>query len=94
MGKYLTLCQLYILSNNISILGGDRDKTGRHRLSIEEYQKSGRPTHHSLPGAGVIIVKGLDLADVPPGDYELLCLPLKIKDSDVAPARVFLREME
>ncbi len=62
-------------------------------LSIEQYQKEGHPTHHILLGAGVVIVEGLYLTDVPSGDYELLCLPLKIKDADGAPARVFLREV-
>jgi arylformamidase len=33
------------------------------------------------------------LSDVPPGDYELICLPLKIKDGDGGPARVVLREL-
>ncbi|KKL15344.1 hypothetical protein LCGC14_2506530 [marine sediment metagenome] len=61
--------------------------------AIEEYQKEGRPAHHILLGAGVVIVEGLDLSGVPPGDYELLCLPLKIKAADGAPARVFLREI-
>jgi arylformamidase len=41
----------------------------------------------------VVIVEGLDLADVPAGDYELVCMPLKLKDADGAPARVFLREL-
>ena len=42
--------------------------------------------------AGVVIVEGLNLTGVPEGDYELLCLPLKLKDADGAPARVLLRE--
>ena len=62
-------------------------------LSIEQYQKESRPTHHILLGDGVIIVEGLDLTAIPPGDCELLCLPLKIKDADGAPARVLLREL-
>jgi arylformamidase len=33
------------------------------------------------------------LSAVPPGDYELLCLPLKIHHGDGAPARVVLREL-
>ena len=49
------------------------------------------PAHHALLDAGVIILEGLDLSAVPPGDYELLCLPLKILESDGAPARVLLR---
>ncbi len=60
---------------------------------IEESRKEGRPLHRILLGAGVIIVEGPDLAEVPPGDYELLCLPLKIKRPDGVPARVFLRDL-
>jgi arylformamidase len=49
------------------------------------------PAHRALLGAGVIIVEGLDLSAVPPGPYELLCLPLKLRAGDGAPARVVLR---
>lgn len=63
-------------------------------LSIEQYKKEGRPAHHTLLEAGIAIVEGLYLADVPPGDYELLCLPLKVKGADGAPARVLLRELK
>lgn len=76
----------YLVETGIRLIGIDY-------LSIEEHRKEGRPTHHILLEAGVVIVEGLDLAKVPPGDYELLCLPLKIKDSDGAPARVLLREV-
>ena len=76
----------YLVELDIKLVGIDY-------LSIEEYQKEGRPAHHILLGAGVVIVEGLDLTGVPPGDYELICLPLKIKDADGAPARVFLREL-
>jgi arylformamidase len=48
------------------------------------------PTHHILLKAGVIIVEGLNLADVPSGRYNLYCLPLKIKGADGAPARAML----
>lgn len=77
----------YLVDIGVELVGVDY-------LSIEEYQKESRPAHHILLGAGVVIVEGLDLAGVPPGDYELLCLPLKIKDGDGAPARVFLRGTE
>jgi arylformamidase len=76
----------YMVELGIKVVGIDY-------LSIEEYRKEGRPTHHILLGAGVVIIEGLDLAGVPPGDYELLCLPLKLKDADGAPARVVLREL-
>jgi arylformamidase len=51
----------------------------------------GFPAHRALLGAGVIIVEGLDLSAVSPGPYELLCLPLKLRGGDGAPARVVLR---
>lgn len=75
----------YLVDMRIKLVGVDY-------LSVDQYQDKARPAHHILLGAGVAIVEGLDLTGVPPGDYELLCLPLKIKDGDGAPARVFLRE--
>jgi len=76
----------YLVELDIKLVGIDY-------LSIEEHQKEGRPTHNILLGAGLVIVEGLDLTGVPQGDYELICLPLKIKDADGSPARVFLREL-
>ena len=60
-------------------------------LSVEGYHAQGAPAHLALLGAGVIILEGLNLADVPPGDYELIALPLKIAGADGAPARALLR---
>jgi len=50
------------------------------------------PTHHRLLEAGVYIVEGLNLNSVKPGWYDMICLPLKLKDGDGAPARVVLRD--
>ncbi|WP_223648850.1 cyclase family protein [Hymenobacter psoromatis] len=47
--------------------------------------------HHALLDAGICVIEGLALQHIAPGDYELLCLPLKIAGSDGAPARVLLR---
>ncbi len=52
---------------------------------------SGFPAHQELLGAGVVLVEGLDLSEVEPGEYELLCLPLPVAGGDAAPARVVLR---
>jgi arylformamidase len=46
--------------------------------------------HRELLGAGVVAVEGLDLREVEPGAYELVCLPLKLEGSDGAPARAIL----
>lgn len=47
--------------------------------------------HELLLNAGIVIVEGLWLKDVPAGDYELLCLPLAFTGIDGAPARAILR---
>lgn len=62
-------------------------------LSIERFGCKGHETHHTLLGNGVIVIEGLNLADVAPGDYELTALPLKIKGGDGSPARVILRQL-
>jgi arylformamidase len=64
---------------------------GMDYLSVEGYGVTGAPTHHRLMTAGVYIVEGLYLGEVPPGWYELICLPLSITGADGAPARAILR---
>jgi len=60
-------------------------------LSIEQVDSpTAWQTHVSLLGAGVVILEGLDLRAVPEGEYELVCLPLKLQDGDGAPARAVL----
>ena len=67
---------------------------GMDYLSIEPQgpEKAGYPVHHTLLGAGVVIIEGLDLRGVAAGPYELVCAPVKIQHGDGAPARVFLIE--
>jgi arylformamidase len=62
-------------------------------LSIEKFKSETFETHTSLLSAGIVIVEGLDLREVPAGVYELICLPLKIAagSGDGAPARAVLR---
>jgi arylformamidase len=62
-------------------------------LSIQRYADD-PTTHHVLLGAGVVILEGLRLADVAPGAYELLCLPVLAPRLEAAPARAVLRTLE
>ncbi|HLH86073.1 MAG TPA: cyclase family protein, partial [Thermoplasmataceae archaeon] len=63
---------------------------GLDYLSIEKFGTRGMKVHKILLNAGIVILEGLDLSRVSPGDYELICLPLKI-DADGAPCRAILR---
>jgi arylformamidase len=60
-------------------------------LSIERYMNPGAPVHRTLLNAGVVILEGVHLLSVPPGPYEVFCLPLPIRGADGAPCRVVLR---
>ena len=64
---------------------------GIDSLSVERFGSRHFPVHHALLSAGVIIVEGLDLSAVEAGDYELVCLPLRVVGGDGAPARAILR---
>ena len=63
-------------------------------LSVGGFREDGPETHHALLEAGIWIIEGLNLSGVEPGDYELICLPLKLIGAEGAPARAILRSIE
>jgi arylformamidase len=69
---------------------------GMDYLSVERFQAERHETHEILLASGIVIVEGLDLREVTSGEYELICLPLKIADGtgDGAPARAILRTLD
>lgn len=46
--------------------------------------------HEILLEAGVVILENAYLMDVLPGEYQLICLPLKLQGTDGAPVRAIL----
>lgn len=64
-------------------------------LSIEKSGSPGHPVHIALLEKEIVILEGVDLREVPPGDYEVICAPLKYDGAtgDGAPARTFLRNL-
>src|SRR5262245_4223974 len=62
-------------------------------LSVGGYKKNGQELHEALLGASIWIIEGLDLSGAPPGEYELICLPLRIARGDGAPCRAVLRRL-
>jgi arylformamidase len=77
-----------------ALVGAGVRLIGLDGASVDPPGVVGFPAHRTLLEAGVIILEGLDLSAVPPGAYELLCLPLKILGGDGAPARVVLRSSD
>jgi len=76
----------WLVDHDIKLVGIDY-------LSIEPFRAPREhPTHTTLLRAGVVIVEGLDLRAIRPGEYTVVCLPLKAFGLDGAPARVVLLE--
>jgi arylformamidase len=75
----------HLVERGVRLVGADY-------LSIESFAsvEAGAPVHRLLLRGGVVILEGLVLADVPAADYQLVALPLRLRASEAAPARVVL----
>ena len=73
----------YLVDQGVELVGIDY-------LSIEQFHSGHHLTHRTLLERSVVIVEGLDLSVPPPGEYQFICLPLRIEGCDGAPARAVL----
>ena len=76
----------WLLDHKIDLVGIDY-------LSIQKFH-DGPEVHRLLLRAEVIILETLDLRNIAPGMYYLICLPLRIKGVEGAPARAVLQPMD
>lgn len=72
----------YLIEQEIKLVGFDY-------YTLDKYN-SDMPVHKKLLENDVVIIEGLNLCQIDPGEYELLALPIKLK-AEAAPARVILR---
>jgi arylformamidase len=63
---------------------------GTRLVGIDYLSVGDEAAHRELLGAGIVALEGLDLRSVEPGEYQLVCLPLRLVGSDGAPARAVL----
>jgi len=61
--------------------------------SLDPADSKSLASHQRIRAHGMAILEGLVLDDVPPGDYELIALPLKLAGCDASPVRAVLREL-
>lgn len=66
---------------------------GIDTFSVDHPDSKALESHHALLAGGCVILEGLDLSRVAPGDYELMALPLKMPGIDASPVRAVLREL-
>jgi arylformamidase len=74
----------FLVERSVRVVGVDY-------LSVGSFKCGGSYVHKTLLGGGVWIIEGLNLSQVSPGKYDLICLPLKINQGDGAPARAIIR---
>ena len=73
----------FLVEKGVSLVGVDYLSVGA--------ASGGSYVHQALLKAGIWLIEGLDLTNVKPGRYDLVCLPLKLVGGDGAPARAVLR---
>lgn len=73
----------WIVARGIKLVGIDQ-------LSVDPPGDESLTVHRALLQHNVIVVEGLDLSAVTPGEYGFVCLPMKITGCDGAPARAIL----
>ncbi|MFD0521883.1 cyclase family protein [Paractinoplanes durhamensis] len=84
MGGALPAAAQWLIAQGVELIGIDY-------LTIESHTRTETwDAHHVLLGAGLIILENADLDAVPPGPYELVCLPAKLVDADGAFTRAIL----
>lgn len=61
--------------------------------SIDLFTSKDLPSHAAVLRNDMAILEGLVLRDVPPGEFELIALPLKLMGFDASPVRAILRSI-
>jgi arylformamidase len=73
----------FLIERGVQLVGIDY-------LSIEKYKAEKHRTHFALLEKDVVVIEGLDLTGVGPGEYSMVALPLNLLDTDGGPTRVIL----
>lgn len=76
----------YLAERGVMLIGVDAP-------SIDPRTSKTMDAHLAVKRAGMRILEGLVLDAVPPGDYELIALPLPFTTLDASPVRAILRDL-
>jgi arylformamidase len=60
--------------------------------SIDAFNSDDYAAHRTLLGRGIVLIEGLSLSRIGPGEYEMVALPLNIRGGNGSPVRVVLVE--
>ena len=91
-GKFVTLsleAARYLAGKNIRLVGIDYIS-----LASADPPENIGWVHEEFLKKGIYILEALNLAGVKPGDYDLVCLPLRIEKGDAGPCRAAIRSIK
>jgi arylformamidase len=89
-GKFVTLsleAAKYLAAKKIRLVGFDYIS-----LASAEPPENIGWVHEAFLKAGIFILEAINLDGIKPGNYELICLPLRLDKGDAGPSRVVLRK--
>lgn len=87
---YFTLEALHFLAKKkVRVIGIDYLTISNG--NVEYVDPDAENDHDALFKNGIYVIEDLDLSGVKPGRYEMVCLPLRLKRGDAAPARAIIR---
>ena len=78
----------FLLDKKVSVVGLDYLAIGSFK-DMENLVK----VHNTLLGNGIWVIEALDLSAVKAGRYEIICLPIRIKQGDAGQARAIIRPL-
>ena len=76
----------FLAEKKVLVVGIDFITIGTHKDDENIFA-----THEILENAGIWIIEGLNLSEVKPGYYDLICLPFKLLNGDAGLARAVVR---
>ena len=79
----------YLKDKKIRLVGVDYVTIGS-----QKDQENIKIVHETLLGNGIYIMEMLNLDGVTPGDYEMICLTLRMEKGDAGPCRAIIRPMD
>jgi arylformamidase len=79
----------YLKDKRVRLVGVDYVTIGSQK-DLENI----KTVHETLLGNGIYIMEMLNLDGVTPGNYEMICLPLRMEKGDAGPCRAIIRAMD
>ena len=80
----------FLVDAGVKLIGIDSLSVG----SLADPDNTTPDTHGILLGNEIWIIEGLNLTGVSVGNYNLICLPLKLKDTEGSPVRAIIQPIK